>query len=248
MPAPLEDIWVFFESLKTPNSKIVVIIPAYNEEKAIGQVVKGIPRDWVHEVIVVDNGSSDSTAAVAARNGAKVVSESRRGYGSACLSGISHLPQDTEVVVFMDGDYSDQPEEVKDLLSALWSQHADLVIGSRVLGRHEKGSLTLAQRTGNWLSTRFIQWIYGFVYTDLGPFRAIKRRSLERLKMQDRNYAWTVEMQVKALQQGLRVIEIPVSYRKRIGKSKISGTISGTIKAGFKILWMIGKLALHNHH
>jgi glycosyltransferase involved in cell wall biosynthesis len=234
--------------MKATNPKTVVIIPAYNEEKAIGRVVQGIPHDWVHQVIVVDNGSSDSTAAVAERSGAKVVSEFRRGYGSACLSGISHLPGDTEVVVFMDGDYSDRPEEVKDLLSTLSNQNADMVIGSRVLGHHEKGSLTLAQQMGNWLSTWFIQWLYGFGYTDLGPFRAIRRDALERLKMQDRNYAWTVEMQVKALQQGLRVIEIPVSYRKRIGKSKVSGTISGTIKAGVKILWMIGKLAMQNDH
>ena len=222
--------------------KSVVVIPAYNEEKSIGRVLEEIPRDWIQEVIVVDNGSSDSTAAVARRSGAKVVFEPRRGYGTACLSGIAHLPEQTEVVVFMDGDYSDYPGEIPNLLSNLSSKEADLVIGSRVLGRWEKGSLTFPQRVGNWLSTLLIKWLYGHVYTDLGPFRAIKTEALTRLKMQDSNFGWTVEMQVKALQHGLKIIEVPVRYRKRIGKSKISGTISGTLKAGVKILWTIGKL------
>lgn len=224
--------------------KTAVVIPAYNEEKSIGHVLEAIPKDWIQEVIVVDNGSSDSTSAVAKRSGAKVIVEPNRGYGNACLSGIAHLPEQTEVVVFMDGDYSDYPGEIQDLLSNLWSKDADLVIGSRVLGRREKGSLTFPQRVGNWLSTRLIKWLYGHDYTDLGPFRAIKTEALSRLKMKDRNFGWTVEMQIRALQHGLKVIEVPVSYRKRIGKSKISGTILGTFKAGAKILWTIGKLYL----
>ena len=224
--------------------KTAVVIPAYNEEKSIGRVLEEIPKDWIQEVIVVDNGSSDSTSAVAKRGGARVVVEPNRGYGNACLTGIAHLPEHTEVVVFMDGDYSDYPGEIPNLLSNLWSKEADMVIGSRVLGHCEKGSLTFSQKVGNRLSTLLIKWLYGHAYTDLGPFRAIKTEALRRLKMRDRNFGWTVEMQIKALQQGLKVIEVPVSYRERIGKSKISGTISGTFKAGGKILWTIGKLFL----
>lgn len=227
------------------RSKAVVVIPAYNEEDSIGRVVGEISKDWVEEIIVVDNGSSDSTARVAAKNGAKVVSESRRGYGSACLAGISQLPEGTDLVVFMDGDYSDYPDEIRNLMSAQSHHRADLVVGSRVLGQREPGSLTVQQRFGNWLSTRLIKWLYGHSYTDLGPFRVIRRGALERLRMQDRTYGWTVEMQVKALQHGLKVIEVPVSYRKRIGKSKVSGTLSGSVRAGLKILWVIGRLAFH---
>ena len=146
----------------------------------------------------------------------------------------------------MDGDYSDDPHQLSDLLNALQSHKADLVIGSRVRGLHEKGSLTLQQKLGNWLSTKIIQLIYKYRYTDLGPFRAIRREGLDRINMQDRDYGWTVEMQVKALQHDLKVVEIPVSYRRRIGKSKISGTVSGTVRAGFKILWTIGKLSVQH--
>jgi glycosyltransferase involved in cell wall biosynthesis len=224
----------------------VVVIPAYNEERSIGHVVGEISKNWVQEIIVVDNGSSDSTASVAATRGAKVVSESRRGYGSACLAGISQLPEETELVIFMDGDYSDYPDEIQNLLAAQSHYRADLVVGSRVLGQREPGSLTVQQRFGNWLSTRLIKWFYGHSYTDLGPFRVIRRRSLELLNMQDRTYGWTVEMQVKALQHGFKVIEVPVSYRRRIGKSKVSGTLSGSVRAGIKILWVIGKLAFQN--
>jgi glycosyltransferase involved in cell wall biosynthesis len=209
-------------------------------------VVGEISKNWVQEIIVVDNGSSDSTASVAATRGAKVVSESRRGYGSACLAGISQLPDETELVIFMDGDYSDYPDEIQNLLAAQSHYRADLVVGSRVLGQRQPGSLTVQQRFGNWLSTRLIKWFYGHSYTDLGPFRVIRRRSLELLNMQDRTYGWTVEMQVKALQHGFKVIEVPVSYRRRIGKSKVSGTLSGSLKAGIKILWVIGKLAFQN--
>jgi glycosyltransferase involved in cell wall biosynthesis len=195
-------------------------------------------------VIVADNGSTDDTARAAREQGAQVVSEPRRGYGYACLAGIANLPAGAEIVVFMDGDYSDYPGELSDLVSAMVAHQADLVIGSRVLGRREKGSLTPQQRFGNWLSTRLIRLLYGFSYTDLGPFRAIRADALQRLKMQDTTYGWTVEMQVKAVQHRMKVVEVPVRYRKRIGTSKVSGTVSGSIKAGAKILWTIGKLAI----
>jgi len=214
-----------------------------NEEQSIGRVLEDIPGD-VQWVIVADNGSTDDTAHAARERGARVVSEPRRGYGYACLAGIANLPTGAEIVVFMDGDYSDYPTELLDLVSAMVEQEADLVVGSRVLGQREKGSLTPQQRFGNWLSTRLIRLLYGFSYTDLGPFRAIRADALRRLNMQDRTYGWTVEMQVKALQHQMKVVEVPVRYRKRIGKSKVSGTISGSVKAGAKILWTIGKLAV----
>jgi glycosyltransferase involved in cell wall biosynthesis len=224
--------------------KTAVIIPAFNEEQSVGCVIRDLPKDMVRWVIVADNGSTDKTAEVARASGAMVVSEPRRGYGNACLAGTANLPKEAEVVVFVDGDYSDYPGELRELLLVIQEQKVDMVIGSRVLGLCEKGSLKLQQRFGNWLSTRLIRWIYGFTYTDLGPFRAIRTDALKRLNMQDSNYGWTVEMQVKALQHGLRVVEVPVSYRRRIGKSKVSGTISGSVKAGAKIMWTIAKLAV----
>jgi glycosyltransferase involved in cell wall biosynthesis len=246
LPASQEEIAISIDKPSASRSKAVVVIPAYNEEDSIGRVVGEISKDWVEEIIVVDNGSSDSTARVAAKNGAKVVTEVRRGYGSACLAGISQLPEGTDLVVFMDGDYSDYPDQIQNLIAAQSHHRADLVVGSRVLGHREPGSLTFQQRFGNWLSTRLIRWLYGHSYTDLGPFRVIRRGALERLRMQDRSFGWTVEMQVKALQHGLKVIEVPVSYRKRIGKSKVSGTLSGSVRAGLKILWVIGRLAFQN--
>lgn len=224
--------------------KTAVIIPALNEERSIRRVLDEIPEDLVQWVIVADNGSSDKTAEVARAGGAIVVSAPARGYGNACLAGLASLPAQAEVVAFMDADYSDYPGELRELLSAMQQRQADLVVGSRVLGHCEKGALTPQQRFGNWLSTRLIRWLCGFSYTDLGPFRAIRAEALKQLHMQDRSFGWTVEMQVKAVQRGLRIVEVPVSYRKRIGRSKVSGTLSGTIQAGIKILWTIGKLAL----
>jgi glycosyltransferase involved in cell wall biosynthesis len=239
-----------FDSMRFPLYStnfhpVAVIIPAVNEEQSIGKVLRDIPSH-VQWVIVADNGSTDGTARAAREQGAQVVSEPRRGYGCACLRGIANLPAGAEIVVFMDGDYSDYPAELNDLVSAMVEHQADLVIGSRVLGKREKGSLTVQQRFGNWLSTRIIRFLYGFSYTDLGPFRAIRTEALQRLKMQDLTYGWTVEMQVKALQYRMKVVEVPVRYRKRIGKSKVSGTISGSVMAGAKILWTIGKLAMKN--
>lgn len=219
---------------------IRVIIPVLNEEASIGAVLKAIPAS-VAEVIVVDNGSTDATASVARSLGATVVPEPRRGYGAACLRGMAALKEDTSVVVFLDGDYSDHPEELPALATPILEGRMDLVIGSRVLGRSEKGALLPVARFGNWLSTRLVRWGWGFGYTDLGPFRAIRYRSLLDLGMADRDFGWTIEMQVKALSSGIRITEVPVSYRKRIGKSKISGTVLGSYRAGKKILWLIGR-------
>lgn len=219
---------------------IRVIIPVLNEEASIGAVLKAIPAS-VAEVIVVDNGSTDATASVARSLGATVVPEPRRGYGAACLRGMSALKEDTSVVVFMDGDYSDHPEELPALATPILEGRVDMVIGSRVLGRCEKGALLPVARFGNWLSTRLVRWGWGFGYTDLGPFRAIRYRSLLDLGMADRDFGWTIEMQVKALSGGIRIMEVPVTYRKRIGKSKISGTVLGSYRAGKKILWLIGR-------
>ena len=227
-----------------PTPPTAVIIPAYNEEPGIARVIADIPGDLVSEIIVVDNGSTDGTATKAREAGARVVFQPDRGYGAACLAGIAALPPATDVVLFLDGDYSDDPTQASDLLQALEKHQADLVLGSRTRGCPEPGSLTPQQRFGNWLSTGIIRLIYGHPYTDLGPFRAIRREALSRLDMQDRTYGWTVEMQVKALQQELKVVEIPVSYRPRLGRSKVSGTLSGTVKAGFKILWTIARLSL----
>ena len=219
------------------SPSISVIIPAFNEERAIGKVLDEIPHR-VAEVIVVDNGSTDSTAAVAQSRGAIVVHEPVRGYGQACLRGLSALSS-TDIVVFLDGDYSDFPEEMLSLYEPIETGTADLVIGSRVLGQPEKGALLPQARFGNWLSTRLIRWLFGVSFTDLGPFRAIDYTALKRLEMCDRDFGWTVEMQVKAARLRLRCMEVPVRYRKRIGTSKISGTVSGSVRAGHKILWTI---------
>ena len=217
--------------------KIAVIIPAYNEAKSIGLVVAAIPSAWVDLIIVVSNGSTDETMAVAAAAGALVLEENERGYGAACLKGIAHLAgEGVDIVVFLDGDYSDYPEQLPEVVAPIIAGEADMVIGSRVLGNAEAGALMPQQRFGNWLSTRLLRWFYGVSYTDLGPFRAIGYNSLLALKMEDRNYGWTVEMQIKAAKQKLRAVEVAVNYRKRIGVSKVSGTIKGSIMAGYKII------------
>jgi len=217
---------------------VAVLIPALNEEKAIAKVLAAIPPGLAGEVVVVDNGSTDRTAEVARRQGARVVGEPRRGYGQACQSGLAALAP-AEIVVFLDGDFSDFPEEMPALLAPILKNEADLVIGSRVLGRPERGALLPQQRLGNALATWLIRLLFGVRYTDLGPFRAIRADSLARLRMQDRSYGWTVEMQVKAARAGLRVAEVPVRYRRRVGVSKISGTLAGTCKAGYRIITTI---------
>lgn len=224
------------------GQRVGVVIPALNEEAAIGNVIAEIP-DWVDKIIVVDNGSIDRTAQFARAAGAKVVREDEPGYGAACLAGLAALPP-VDAVVFLDGDYSDYPEEMEALIEPVVNGNCDLVIGSRVLGDRERGSLTPIQVFGNWLATRLIGLIWGVKFTDLGPFRAIRMSALQAIGMSDRDYGWTVEMQVKAAKAGLHCMEVPVRYRRRIGSSKVSGTIQGSVKAGIKILSVIGWQAL----
>lgn len=228
--------------MKKPD--IRVIIPAFNEQNAVGKVIKEIPRDWVSEVIVVDNGSTDDTFSQAESMGATALSEPVRGYGNACLRGMQHIADSStqpDIVVFLDGDYSDYPEQLKELVQPIVDNASDMVIGSRALGNKEKGSMTPQQIFGNWLATTLIKFFYKVTYTDLGPFRAIRYESLLAIDMQDRTYGWTVEMQLKAAKLNLRTLDIPVNYRQRIGVSKVSGTLKGTIGAGYKIIYTIFK-------
>jgi len=223
--------------------KAALIIPALNEEASIGRTLSSLPAGVYSEVLVVDNGSADATARIAAELGAKVVSEPARGYGAACLAGIAAASPDVQAFVFMDSDGSDRPDEAAILLEPIRRGEADLVIGSRELGRAEPGALSPHQRFGNQLAVRLVGVFFGYRYTDLGPFRAVSRDALRRLAMQDRDYGWTIEMQIKALRRGLRVQEAPVSYRRRAaGESKVSGNVVGSIAAGFKILWTVARL------
>ena len=227
------------------KSKVTVIIPAYDEEGSIASVLEEIPRDVVDRVIVVDNGSADRTGEIASGLGAEVVREERRGYGSAVLAGLDALASRTgkkgdTIAVFVNADGSDDPGEVPLLIAPIEGGEADLVIGSREMGLAEPGSLTLYQRWGNRLATTLIRWTCGVRYTDLGPFRAIRWDAYRALAMEDTGFGWTVEMQVKAARRGLRVKELPVHYRpRRAGQSKISGTVSGTVRAGSKILYSV---------
>ncbi len=218
--------------------RVDVVIPAFNEEESLPLVLGAIPRGIVGRIVVVDNASTDRTAETARREGAVVVSETRPGYGSACLKGLAYLRahRPPDVVVFLDGDYSDYPEEIPRLIDPIRSRKAQLVIGSRVLGNRERGALLPQARAGNWIACSMIRWLYGHSYTDLGPFRAITWEALESLEMSDPDFGWTAEMQVKALRHRLAVTEVPVSYRRRIGASKITGTLRGTVLAGHKIL------------
>lgn len=223
--------------------KIRVIIPAYNEQESIGKVIAEIP-EIVSEIIVVSNNSSDNTELVAKNAGATVLKENKKGYGYACLLGMDYIAQtasDTDIVVFLDGDYSDYPEELLLLTKPIIQDKVDMVIGARVAHLRLPNSMTPQQVFGNWLATFLMKLFFGAKFTDLGPFRAIKYQKLLELKMEDKTYGWTVEMQLKALKQGVSYIEIPVRYRKRIGISKVSGTINGTIMAGVKILGWIFK-------
>lgn len=224
---------------------IKVIIPAFNEEGGVGLVVQElIQEEGIDEIVVVDNASTDNTAKVAKEAGATVLKETIKGYGIACLRGIEYLSLQEpkpDIVVFIDADHSDFANEVSMLVHPIINSETEIVIGSRVLGKKEKGSMTIQQSFGNWLATTLLRVIYKVKYTDLGPFRAIRFNSLENLGMKDLNYGWTVEMQLKAAKQKLKYKEVPVSYRKRIGKSKVSGTVKGTLMAGYKILWTIFK-------
>ena len=223
--------------------KVSVIIPAFNEELSIGKVIADIPKDLVQEIIVVDNGCADRTAEVAQTAGARVVQEGRKGYGYACLAGIAALNA-PDIVVFLDGDYSDYPSEMPLLVQPILAGEAEMVIGSRIRGVRERGALLPQARLCNALATFLIKLLFRVSYTDLGPFRAIRYDRLLEMDMQDKTFGWTVEMQVKAAKMGVRVCEVPVSYRKRIGQSKITGTVKGTIKAGYKILMTIFRYGL----
>jgi glycosyltransferase involved in cell wall biosynthesis len=222
---------------------IKVIIPAYNEEDSIAKVIHDIPNS-VDEIIVVNNNSSDLTAVTAKKAGATVINESRKGYGYACLKGIDYLEnQDIkpDIIVFLDGDYSDYPEELTKLVDPIIKDDIDFVIGARMKHLREANSMTLQQVFGNWLATTLMKLMFNARFTDLGPFRAIKYQKLIGLGMVDKTYGWTVEMQLKSIKQNLTYIEVPLKYKKRIGTSKVSGTVKGTIFAGFKILGWIFK-------
>ncbi|MEM7162737.1 MAG: glycosyltransferase family 2 protein [Bacteroidota bacterium] len=225
-------------------SIIDVVIPAFNEEESLGLVLKDIPSSLVRNVIVVNNNSTDNTAEVAKREGAIVLNETRQGYGSACLKGINFIEQrgnHPDILIFIDADYSDYPEEMFDLIKPIHDNNVDLVIGSRTQGLREKGAMMPQQVFGNWLATTMIKWLYGVKFSDLGPFRAIKWNSLMEIQMCDPDFGWTVEMQVKAAKNNLTFAEVPVNYRKRIGVSKITGTLKGTVLAGYKIITTILK-------
>jgi glycosyltransferase involved in cell wall biosynthesis len=222
-----------------------VIIPVYNEEDSIGKVISEIPDTIVRNVVVCNNGSKDRTASVAESHGAIVVHQPEKGYGNACLKGmeyIANLEIKPDIIVFLDGDYSDYPSEMVDLIKPIVTENVDMVIGSRALGEMQSGAMMPQQIFGNWLATTLIRIIYSYEFTDLGPFRAIKYPVLMDMQMEDKTFGWTVEMQVKAAKMKLKTTEVAVRYRKRIGKSKVSGTIKGTILAGHKILWTIFKL------
>ena len=228
----------------SPNpQRAVLIIPALNEEAVIGQMLARVPAGLFASVLVVDNGSSDRTAEIARLHGADVVSEPARGYGNACLRALSSLPERTEILVFMQADLSEDPSEARRLIAPIQADQADLVIGTRTQGTAQPGSLLVHQRFGNWLATSMIRLLYARRYTDLGAFRAIRRDALAGLKMHSGRYAWTVEMQVRAIEQRLRVVEIPVSYRPRFaGENKISGRLGASFAAGATILSTICRL------
>jgi len=224
------------------NPIISVVIPAFNEEKSIGKVVADIDRNLVKYVIVVNNNSTDNTIDIAKKAGAIVLDEPNKGYGWACLKGIEKTKElNTDIVVFLDGDYSDYPQEIENVVAPILNNGMDMVIGSRTLGKSEKGSLTPQQVFGNWLATRLIRIFYGASFTDLGPFRAIKASVLDDLEMSDKTYGWTIEMQIKAVNKKYKFQEVAVNYKKRIGVSKVSGTVKGTLFAGIKIIFTVFK-------
>jgi len=220
-----------------------LIIPALNEEPVIAATLRAIPSGVFHQVIVADNGSTDRTAEAARACGATVVVEPERGYGAACLRALAALSPEIDAVVFLQADLSEDPAEAPLLLAPIVNGEADLVLGSRVLGRADAGALLPHQAFGNWLATRLIRLLYGHRYTDLCAYRAIRRDALDRLRMRDRNYGWTVEMQVRALEQGLRIREVPVSYRKRAaGVNKVSGNLRASVHAGWVIVTTVFRL------
>jgi len=225
------------------GQKVAVIIPALNEEASIGLVIGDLP-EFIDLIVVCDNGSTDSTPEVAAAAGATVVSEPEKGYGAACLRAFENVPQDTDIVLYVDGDYSDFPQEAIDIVRPIVEDRADMVIGSRMLTLRDHRALPPVAAFGNWLTSHLIRLLWGAKFTDIGPFRAIRADDYRSLDMRDRNFGWTVEMQVKAVKRGLRCLEVPVRYRPRIGESKVSGTVKGSVRAGIKFLWIIAREAL----
>lgn len=223
--------------------RISIVLPALNEEQALPLVLAEIPKGIAAEIVVVDNGSTDGTAEAARRAGARVVAEPRRGYGRACLSGIAALDR-PDIIVFLDADHSDYPEDLPTLLEPILAERADFVVGSRIRGGASREALLPQAYYGNRLACALLRLCFGARHTDLGPFRAIRSEDLYRLQMVDCGYGWTVEMQAKAAMAGLRVEEVPVRYRPRVGRSKITGTVRGTIGAGTKILWTIARLRM----
>lgn len=229
------------EAVESPPV-IDVVIPALNEARSIPLVLDDIPHRWVRRVVVVDNGSSDGTGPIAADHGADVVLQPERGYGAACLKGLAHLQEDPpQIVVFLDADYSDHPEQLPRVVAPIVAGDAQLVIGSRTIGDREPGALLPQAIFGNRLACFLMRLMFGYRFTDLGPFRAVQWQALERLGMEDRDFGWTVEMQAKAARAGLSAVEVPVSYRRRVGVSKITGTVRGTVMAGTKILYTLAR-------
>ena len=220
---------------------ISVIIPAFNEELSLPKVILDLPRELIQEIIVVDNASTDRTSLVAKLNNCRVVHEPQKGYGRACLTGINALNPLTEIVVFIDGDHSDHGDQIRNILDPIIDHGYDFVIGSRALGVRESGAMTPQSYWGNKLACFLMKICWGFSYTDLGPLRAITYQALKQLRMCDQDFGWTIEMQIKAVQNNLKIIEVPVDYRRRIGKSKISGTVKGAFSAGEKIIKTIFK-------
>lgn len=223
--------------------KIAIVIPAYNEENSIGMVLKAIPKEFASQVVVANNNSTDKTAQIVKDLGFSIVDEQRPGYGSACLKGVAFAEENFsfDTLVFLDGDYSDYPAEIYKHIEKLKTTNADLIIGSRNLGQAEPGALLPQARFGNWLATSLMNLFTGSNFTDLGPFRLIKKSAYDAIRMQDTNFGWTMEMQIKAVKLGLHCEEISVSYRKRVGESKISGTVKGSVLAGYKILYTLFK-------
>jgi len=233
--------WPERNELRPPDNFVIdVVIPALNEEASLPLVLDSIPHGWVRQVVVVDNGSTDATASVARSHGAVVVTEHRRGYGSACLAGLSYLHADPpDIVVFLDADFSDRPEELPRVVEPIIRRDAEMVIGSRTIGSRQRGALLPQALVGNKLACTLVEFLYDYYFTDLGPFRAITWSALQDIQMRDRDFGWTVEMQVKAARLKIPSVEVPVSYKKRVGKSKITGTVKGTVLAGYKILYTI---------
>ncbi|MEM7481863.1 MAG: glycosyltransferase family 2 protein [Acidobacteriota bacterium] len=232
-----------YRTIASVVATLDIVIPALNEEPSLPLVLADLAAlaEPPRRVVVADNGSTDGTARVAREAGATVVPAPRPGYGSACLAGLSYLRANDppDIVVFLDADYSDHPDELPTVVAPILAGDADLVIGSRALGERERGALLPQARAGNLIACGLIRLLYGHRYTDLGPFRAIRWSALERLEMSDPDFGWTAEMQVKAVRRGLRTADVPVSYRRRVGRSKITGTVKGTVMAGYKILWTV---------